>query len=154
MPHVNFGFRVALSTKRSITYCFSVNPLPLKMEAISFFWDVVNHSLNADREIPEDRYPSKIRGSEDFKSHRVLSDQRCDCFVTNCPSWAAHLRVTGAAFIVSRVQHTREIWRRSWECRGSGSCRFSGFFVRDVWKVFNKLIFPRSSQLHDKSLQR
>ena len=71
----------------------------------------------------------------------------------HCPSWAAHVSVSGAAFIVWRVQHTREIWRRSGECWGSGSCRFYGFFACVVWRVFNKLRFSRSSQLYEKSLQ-
>ena len=71
----------------------------------------------------------------------------------HCPSWAAHVSVSGAAFIVWRVQHTREICRRSGECRGSGSCRFYGFFAYVVWRVFNKLRFSRSSQLYEKSLQ-
>lgn len=41
------------------------------------------------------------------------------------------VRVSCAAFIVD-VSNTDESWRRSRECWGKGSCRFSGFFVRDV----------------------
>ena len=120
----------------------------------TFFWDVRNHSLNAERSILEDRNPSKIRGSEVFKSRRVLSDQRCDGFVTTLPIVSSPCEVIRCCFIVWRVQHTREIWRRCVVSRRRWSCSGSGFFVPYVWRVFNKSRFPRSSKLYEKSLQR
>ena len=119
----------------------------------TFFWDVGNHSLNAERPITEDRNPSKISGSKDFKSRVILSEQRCDCFVTTLSILSSPCEGIRCCFTVCRVQHTRESWSRSKECRECGSCRFFRFFLRDLWRVFNKLRFPRFSQLHEKSLQ-
>ena len=98
----------------------------------TFFLDVGNHSLNAERPIPEDRNPSKIHGSDDFKSRRVLSDQRRDCFLTTLLVVSSPCEGIRCCFYRLTFPNTREVWLRSGECRGSGSCRFSGIFVREV----------------------
>jgi len=78
--------KTVVPSSSRVRTCFLVS-LPLKMKAPRFFWDVGNHSFNAERPIPEDRNPSRIRGSEDLKPRIVLSDQRCAWSLSrHCPS--------------------------------------------------------------------
>ena len=119
--------------------------ITIQNEGNTFLWDVGIYSLNAERPTPEDSNPNTIRCSEDFKSRWVLSDQRCDCFVTTLPVVRSPCEGISCCFYGLTCPTHTWVLASLWGMPGKWELSlFSNFFL-DVWRVFNKLRFLRSS---------